>query len=64
MTAPSWTELSVGWPQKPTRERENLIVAAVRTGHYLPLQWVELQASYNGIKAKFQVMADALKLGN
>ena len=64
MANPSFTELSADWPEKPTRDRENLIVAAVRAGNYLPLRWVPLVATYNGMKATFQVMADTLKLGN
>lgn len=43
--------------------RESAIIEVVRAGHYLPIEWVEVEVNRMGQTGKFWVARDALALG-
>jgi len=50
-------------PERPTREREALILQAVRNGHALPPRWAKIHSYAGTSEAVIEVAEDALAIG-
>ena len=57
-------ELVASFPERPTREREEKILDAVKRGFVRPIRWAQVHAYSPGHEAVLEVMADALALGD
>src|SRR5690242_13947222 len=57
------TEFLRTLPERPTREREALILEAVRNGHHLPIRWAPVYSYAAGQEAVLEVAEDALAIG-
>lgn len=63
MTPVGWSVLSQGLPEKPTRDREDLILGWATGGQLLPITWVPIEMGSPERAVVFYASDDALKIG-
>lgn len=58
------SEIVASLPERPTREREERILDAVKQGFIRPIRWTQVHSYAPGHEAVLEVMTDALALGD